>query len=84
MFVSLLYLVGVRHHCVRVADRAHVRTCFRCGENCGLPRTYASQCMFFNEDPRLVYDDGCWQRADGEDWDAPGNPLLVTGARQMN
>ena len=48
-----------------------------------MPGTYVPQCMFRFDasgqprDRRFVCsDDGMasWSRADGEDWDAPGNP----------
>ena len=65
---------------VQVADR--MRACpGRCSMMCGLPGTYVPQCMFRLDtagepkDRRFVCDDcGDWSRADGEDWDAPGNP----------
>ena len=69
---------------VDVADR--MRACVHCHEGCGLPGTYAvAFCPFrFDEsdqprDRRFVCsDDGMatWSRADGEDWDAPGNPYI--------
>ena len=55
-----------------------MRACTRCLDGCGLPGTYVSLCPFQLDaagnpkDRRLVFDGGCWQRADGEDWEAPG------------
>ena len=48
-----------------------------------MPGTYVPQCMFrldASDEPKdrrfVVSDDGMasWSRADGKDWDAPGNP----------
>ena len=63
---------------VTVADR--MRACTRCGEDCGMPGTHVPQCMFrFDargepKDRRFVSGEYGWERAGGEDWDAPGNP----------
>ena len=70
---------------VDVSDR--MRACTRCNEICGMPGTYVPQCMFRDDatgqpkDRRFVYEDGTLCRADGEDWDAPGNPYLERMAR---